>query len=405
MNFNVRILAVSTFILVSLATEATASELHHLELHHLSYDLQEEWRVETDESNLLGQIVKVETDADGRVYLFDPQFFHVLVYDKNGTFLRSLFEKGEGPAEVQRPLDMVVMDDGRVGLVENYPGAIVFVHPDGSPATRLRITTPGGDAVSLKSARSAGDRLIVGGTMFEQGTSSDQSVRKHFLGQVGDDGEIEFIYAEFIDDKQGDRFTFIERAQLPSFWLAQAVREDGTVYVACDRDKYEISEFDVDNSLTRKLLGNAKAVRRTSEDNALFRCRLLGGEDPPQQLNLVFEDHHPAIEFFTEGMKVAADGRLWVLSSRGARPETPGVMAEFDVFDDLGHLCEKVTIHGPHAATDVGIVFYGADKILVLEGLVDSIFARYSPSGTAPTCGERVPKLPAVVCYRLMPRE
>ena len=109
-----------------------------------SQQTQEMWRIGGlgDEENLLGLIQNAVVDEMGNLYLLDTQLVEVLVYDPHGRYLKSLGHEGDGPGELRQPRDLVLLPDGTVGLVQGFPGRIVKVDRQGTPAGELH---PGGD--------------------------------------------------------------------------------------------------------------------------------------------------------------------------------------------------------------------------------------------------------------------
>ena len=106
--------------------------------------LEELWRVgDASDDILFGLITRVVADTNGDLYVLDGQLSHVHVYDRDGAHLRTLFREGEGPGEVRGPRDLVLLDDGRVGVVQEQPGKMIFVDRMNNPAGELTFGGPG----------------------------------------------------------------------------------------------------------------------------------------------------------------------------------------------------------------------------------------------------------------------
>jgi hypothetical protein len=58
-------------------------------------------------------------EADGRVYVLDVQEAALHIYDTAGVYLETVGRAGEGPGEFQRPLDLVLDDEGGRALVRD----------------------------------------------------------------------------------------------------------------------------------------------------------------------------------------------------------------------------------------------------------------------------------------------
>ncbi len=98
--------------------------------------MNELWRVggEDDEEILFGLTPKACADGKGQVYVLDSQLSQVLVFTPDGEFSHTLYGEGDGPGEVRQPRDMFVLEDGRVGALQSFPGTTVLLDDKGLPA-------------------------------------------------------------------------------------------------------------------------------------------------------------------------------------------------------------------------------------------------------------------------------
>lgn len=100
-------------------------------------ELKELWRIggETDaEGEFFGVLNQITTDDTGNVYLLDRQLTEVKVFSPDGAYLRTIGHEGEGPGEFVRPSDVFLTPEGRVAVVQGFPGKIVLLSKDGTPA-------------------------------------------------------------------------------------------------------------------------------------------------------------------------------------------------------------------------------------------------------------------------------
>jgi hypothetical protein len=81
---------------------------------------------------VFGEVTGVAFDASDNLYVLDRQAARVMVYDRNGRFLRQIGSKGEGPGELMVPGQLTVAGDGTV-IVSDFgrPGYSLF-RPDGT---------------------------------------------------------------------------------------------------------------------------------------------------------------------------------------------------------------------------------------------------------------------------------
>jgi hypothetical protein len=83
----------------------------------------------------IGAIAEMDVGPNGEIYAFDRLAPALRMYDTAGRFVRNLGQKGSGPGEYERANGLAVHDDGRVALW------------DGSTA-RINIYSPAGEFVS-----------------------------------------------------------------------------------------------------------------------------------------------------------------------------------------------------------------------------------------------------------------
>jgi hypothetical protein len=364
--------------------------------------LQELWRVGGDDPDVFfGMVPRVTTDAAGNVYILDSQQCRVSVYDRDGGFLRSLFREGEGPGEVREARDMVVLADGRVGLLQEFPPQISFVTADGLPAGRVPYGGTAAGHHSLTACAGAGAAILVSGTDHDQQTQPGLDQRTNFLTLCGTDGAVAARFAENRTRYDFADFRFIEREHIPVFWWSHAAAADGSIYAAGERDRYAIGVFDRHGERLRTITRAYEPLRRTAEERGrLVRMIESALAGVPFAATVEVDWQECALAAMHRPLQVHPDGSLWVLSGRGVRPQREGVMVVFDVFDAGGVFTRQVALHAPHDGRDVGVFLAGADRVLVVKGYFESLAAQF---GQGATLGDEdhEPEPPEVICYRM----
>ena len=391
---------------VSLAETVVIEGVEHIRNDGVPRDgvqdvkLRELWRAGgEDDEVFFGLVPRVETDPEGNVYILDSQTCHVYVFNPEGEMLRTLFREGEGPGEIRRPRDMVLMGDGRVGLMQEFPGAISFVRPDGTPAGKIQLIGIDGGVMGLTSCGASGDVLLFAGNHDQEGSRPEIRNRWNVLERYGPDG---MMMARFADNHavyDFGNFLFQENSHLPVFWFSFDADENGRVYTASHHDKYAVTVYSPDGTPQRVIEREYEPLDRT--DAEIHRLELMIQSafngmsfQPKIEINRL----ESALSYFHRAIQLRPDGELWVLSGRGVRPDGQGVMAVFDVFDELGHFVRQVALHAPHDGRDVGIFLSGTDRILVVLGYMDSLAAQFG-NGTALMDEVYEPQSPEVICY------
>jgi hypothetical protein len=368
--------------------------------------LQEIWRAgDADDEVLFGLVTRVVENDAGELLVLDAQLSRVHVYDRDGRHLRTLFGEGEGPGEVRGPRDIVLLGDGRVGVVQEVPGKLIFVDRENTPAGELRIGGPGvahGGMCQTFSAFAGGDLLLVAGFVQSPGSVQGHMIQTSFLGRFDAEGREIASFCRTENDIDFADFTFDENRHLASYWWNAAVGPDGRVYVAPRLDRYEIHVFDGDGRLERVIERAYEPWRRTTAD----RQRFVGiveaiYADAPIDVGVAPSDFEPAIVAIQRGLRVHADGTIWVLTTHGIRDQEPGVMATFDVFSPSGEYLRRSVVHFDADAAHDGVFLFSDGLAVVVKGFVDAMWAQFTGGRVAVDVGEDTEATMEVVCCRV----
>jgi hypothetical protein len=243
----------------------------------------------------------------------------------DGSDVRRVHNGTTGPGEVLRPRDMILMPDGSVGLVLEGLGLVKFVDAGGNPAGSLRLGAIEGGWYTLVSGAGIDNGLVLAGTRSTGGATRLIRNRRNFLVRSDLDGNEAAVFAP-----------------------------DGTLELVIEKDYAPLN--------------------RTKADREQFSHLIKTSlEGMPREMNVEQEDTYPAISSFHRGIQVTADGFLWVLSGRGMKPDAPEVMAINDVFDRAGVFVRQTALVAPHDIDQVGIVFAGKNRVIVIKGFLESL--------------------------------
>ena len=85
-----------------------------------------------DLNYLFGQINSMAVASDGTIYVLDRQAAELRAYSPDGTWLRTIGKRGEGPGELKQPSAIAILSDGRILVRDPGNGRIQVYAPDGS---------------------------------------------------------------------------------------------------------------------------------------------------------------------------------------------------------------------------------------------------------------------------------
>lgn len=363
-------------------------------------ELKELWRVGHDEGDMFfGRVPRVDTDRQGNIYIFDSQLCKVHVYSPDGDLLRSVFGEGDGPGEVRDARDMLLMPDGRIGLMHAGLGFVTFVEANGDPAGSFRLGNNDGCNYGLVSCGGVDGGVLLAGRCSVAGETPAIRNRRNFLVRSDLSGHETAAYAENHWVYNFNDFNYVEVNELPPFHWAFDVGPDGRVFTAIDRDKYEIRVFEADGTPSLIIERDYEPLARTDEDRARFTSLIKTSmEGMPFETKVEMEETYPTISCLQRGLQVRSDGTLWVLTARGMVSPKPGVMAVFDVFDSQGRFVKQVALVAPHEAARVGIVLAHGNRAIVIEGFLESLASQF---GNGATFNGDTWNTPGVIVYEM----
>jgi len=369
--------------------------------------LEEMWRAggADDEESFFGLLTWAEEGPDGLLYVLDIQLSQVNVFDENGTLVRTLFREGDGPGEVRRPRDIVLLADGSIGAVQEFPGKIVRVDAENIPLDSIeprRGDATEGGFIAMTTADQRGGTFMIAGVQITPGENQAIQQRHMYLATVNDEGGVSEPLLERSVVWDFSNFTWDEEESLPSFFWANAVGPAGRIYATPDRDAYRINVYAADGTLERVIEREYESRRRTAADKDWIRNLLESAFAPmPFDVELKISDFDSDIHWLSRSLQVDAGGNLWVLSSRGARDQPAGVLAVYDVFTADGTFDRQVEVACDGDGNEDGVFLLGEDRVLVIKGYIDATATMFGGSPADEEGGDEADPM-EIICYRIV---
>lgn len=348
--------------------------------------LEEQWRAGGEASEILfGSVGRIVADAAGNVYVLDRQMSQVQVFGPDGRHLRTLSREGDGPGEVRRPSDLLLLPDGRIGIVQMMPGRIVTLRPDGTPAGNIEPgaaedTGERGNMFTLFGARPAGDGLLIGGG--RMAPRPDRIVRPRHIARVGLDGREIRRYREGVVESDPADLKFDEALDWFPHNGGMVAAPDGRVWLATARDEYAIEAWSPDGKLERVIERTYEPYRRSAEEKRIAddtRRMVINGNRMPN----IIADTEPAIV----GMSLMPGDELWVLTSRGRNAPPPGALQLWDVFDARGRFVRQVAIAAEGRPREDAVALLEDGRAVVVRGALDAARGSMRGVGVASAAG------------------
>jgi hypothetical protein len=355
--------------------------------------LEELWTVGTNserDEEIFGVIRSLDVDDVGNVYLMDSQLEHIVVFDSNGVYLRTIGRGGEGPGEFRAPKSLFVLSNGDVGVVPMSPSKVICLTPEGVPS---------GD-ILLPDLEAAGVRFLFGGSrcgdhfvVFTRVQSLGQGTSQITAALVAydlDGGELGRIH-EFVRTQESAQYTFDEAK---SGFFTWAVGTNEKAYVVPKFGDYGIAVRSLDGTPLRVIHREYEHLKRTEEEMryAMDAFSTSGPIDP----KIVVSAHHPDLS----RLYPRDDGTLWVLTSRGSRQLPPETLGRFDVYDDEGRYVREVEFVGEGDPVGDRYYFRG-NRLFVARHYSDAFDSMAGGKRHGTSTEYEEPEPMKVICYRL----
>ncbi len=356
------------------------------------------WRVggDDDEDIIFGVLRDIAIDRSGNVYLLDVQLNQVMVFDREGTFLRTIGREGEGPGEFRRPSSFFITPEGKIAVVQAMPGKIVLLNADGTPAGDLK--TPDASDGGMRmfwAAGSAGNSVVLGTNEFSQRDGAFYYAARLLLLDAS--GKSRTVLHEKSGKRDMANMGFDEKESFRAQWASGG---DGRVYIATDFDAYRINCYSPSGTLERVIEREYAHRDRSKEEMEENKPRIvLRNDRGTQRPKVIASPTDPDVL----RMFARDDGSLWVISSHGGLDEAAGTVATADVFDASGRFVQQIALKADGTFRDDGLLVVG-DHLFVLKELRAAQRAMFGGDDEEQSQAEEEEAEPmSVVCYRLSP--
>ncbi len=395
------LLCITTLFITMVSVALGAPELSQ---ETQTMELEELWRIggADDEDNLLGVIHEVNQDENGNIYLLDIQLMEVQVFSADGEYINTLGKQGEGPGEIRRATDFVLLPDGVVGLVQGFPGKIVTVDQEGRPAGDFK---PGGDDptgggfFALRKAASVGNHLVLSGTKIIRGDNSRTAT--DFIATFNSDGSEGARFMENTNTREFRTQEFSEKAQFFPHEGGWALGADGTVVVAPERNNYLLKVYNASGDLKHTITHPFKSWKRDAADKERAKEMMMPWRRRNRSgMNIVVEPTERDIR----NIRIDGSGNIWVLTSRGSHDQAQGIHSTWDVFDTSGKFTRQVSIACDANSQDDTLFFVGDNTVVIVKEHANALFAfqgRGRGEAEEEEDFEDIEPL-EVICYRIL---
>ena len=291
---------------------------------------------EDDKRFVFYKVKDVKADAAGNIYILDSGNQRVQVFDRFGSFLRTIGRQGQGPGEFQVPTKIEIDTKTGCVFVKDVPNRIIVFKTDGTPKVNIFLAGLD-DFVPLEN-----DTLIaVAKNMNESDLSTHQ-----FLCRINSNGAIIDKYIEVIQNIfMQNKPTGILVVKTGFEVGLQLARFDEKAFIYGYSQKYELMFCDNNGQILRKFSMNGPLPSFTKEEKKSFKDMPVPAQKP----------YYFSIQADPSGrIYVQRNKSIEIVRGRGPIDVRP---KEVDVFSKEGDFLFKTTLPPNTCAIGEGVLY------------------------------------------------
>jgi hypothetical protein len=253
-----------------------------------------------------------------RIYVLDSKEAHIKVFDKDGEYLRTIARKGQGPGELEWPMQIQITSHQEIMVHDLSVLSLSFFSLSGEFLRKMPLSKMPMPALLIMDSNSD---LIGQFTIMEQRP-------KGALIKFTSNKEKAFTLAE-VDPYQTDAYNLI-KPTLPF----DVSKEDNIIWAVSTR--YEIRITNPEGNLLKKITKDYIPVKITEEDKKEIYLKIFKRETiPPGKKAELPKYFHPI-----GNIHIDDEGRIYVRTPQKSK----NGFYYYDVFDSEGKYMAKVTL-------------------------------------------------------------
>ena len=249
------------------------------------FSLEEELTIENEEGEerfMFLDIPNLVVDEEENIYVCDTKAAHIIVFDKNGDFLRTIGKKGQGPGEMSYPLDIHIFPQRELMVNDVIQLRIHFFSLNGE---YLR----GFSTSQLSNFRrpevDSHGNIVAGSIIFGDEL---RTVLKKFTSDLS---PVFTITTQPIVSKP-PTVEYFEMRRMTNLVWDVTVEDDIIWGVAA---KYEIFVHNTEGNLIKKIVREYDGIKITKKEKEKLIKSFFGDRGVPPSLTLNFPNQYPPI--------------------------------------------------------------------------------------------------------------
>jgi hypothetical protein len=297
--------------------------IHKFPVLELTQDLVIKGSEEIEEQ-MFQSIHTLDVDGAGKMHILDEQAGNIKVFDHDGSFVKTIGRKGQGPGEFGMPISLFFSQQNQIIVNDMGQRKIQYFDKDGNYLKEFSIADKFlffGPMVT-----STGDLVVTYTIPQEKPLTVLQKLNPEF--------EPILTFASLPMDTPPVIDIFVARSLTSLRWAV--TYNDEIVWADIKNPEYELRFFDTDGNLKRIITREYDPVSLTIEDSKRLIDETFGN-NPTDQWDIRFPDNYPPFS----GFSFDDQGRLFVKRYEKEAHKEGGL---YDIFDSEGKYTAQVRL-------------------------------------------------------------
>ncbi|UCE41652.1 MAG: 6-bladed beta-propeller [Candidatus Aminicenantes bacterium] len=268
------------------------------------------------EEQMFQSIHTLDVDAEGYMHILDEQAGNIKVFDQNGSFVKTIGRKGQGPGEFGMPISLFLSRQNQIIVNDMGQRKVQYFDMKGNYLKEFSIA----------------DKFLFFGPMV---TSSGDLIVSYTIPQEKPVTVLQKLDPEFQSiltftslsmDTPPVLNIFVARSLSSLRW--SMTENEEIIWADIKNSEYELRFHDADGKLKRIITREYDPISITSDDKDRLMEETFGN-NPTDQWDIRFPDHYPPFS----GFSFDDLGHLFVKRYEKETHEKGGL---YDIFDAEG---------------------------------------------------------------------
>jgi hypothetical protein len=280
-----------------------------------------------EDEYLFQDIWNLAVDDEENIYVSDRKAAHIQVFDKNGEYLRTIGSRGQGPGELQTPVDLKALSQGVLVVNDFYQSRLSYFSLEGK---HLRDVSVHKYLYFRRPAIDSQGNIVAG-----------------FM--VPEDEQLKYELAKFDYDVNPvftvTTYPMLTSASSTAWHYFEQRRSTNLVWTVNELDqiiwghmsKYELFVHNPDGKLIKKIVRDYDGIEITNQEKETLIKDLVGDNPVPPNIDFQFPERYPPFIRFS----CDDEGRIYVQTYDKTED---GEADYYDVFDAEGKYIARFSL-------------------------------------------------------------